>query len=234
MSKYILRGKAISFRKQGHTLTEVASHLGISKSTAALYCKEVTLSAVALLRIDKKVGDGRMKGRLIGARMNREMREERVREAQQWAEQLVGALSLRDVLFVGIGLYWGEGAKARKLNFTNSDPVILMFMKQWFQVVFKVPSEDFLVRIYINESHRDRYAKVKRFWIRTLKIRPDQLYEPTFIERPLRKVYENRETYYGVVSLRIRKSTDLQYKILGLMKAVGNAGVAQVVRALHS
>ena len=142
-------------------------------------------------------------------------------------------MSVRDALLLGIGLYWGEGAKGRKLSFSNSNPDMLVFMVIWFKLL-GVSSNDFLVRVYINESHRDRHRKVRNFWIKTLGIPVEQFYEPTFIKASLRKVYENRETYYGVVALRIRRSTILQDRILGLIKSVNTADVAQLVRAQHS
>lgn len=159
---------------------------------------------------------------------------QRVAEAENWAREKIFHLSQRDILLVGTGLYWGEGSKGRKLNFANSNPAVLKVIKRWFTEVLLVPSKNFLVRVSIHESHRDRYMKVQKFWERVLKLPARQFYKPTFLRTIQKKVYENRETYYGVVSLRIRKSTTLQYRILGLIKAVEDAGVAQVVRAAHS
>jgi hypothetical protein len=234
MSKSALTSKAQALRKEGLTLREIAETLNVSKHTVGSWCKNIELSASAMKELERRIGDGRMKGRLIGAALNKSNREKRVQGAEKWAEEELGQMSTRDILVAGIGLYWGEGAKARTLNFTNSDPKLLVFIKSWFQEALGVKQEDFLVRVCINESHRDRYEEVQRFWVRTLQLPASQFYKPTFIKTRLKKVYENRKTYYGVISLRIRKSTDLQYRILGLIKALSNAGVAQVVRASHS
>lgn len=234
MAKTNLISTAKSLREKGHTFIEIAKSLDVSRSTVSTWCRNTVLSHTAQTELERRVGDGRMRGRLVGARINKELREQRVQEAEKWAMNMVSTVDKRDLLLLGIGLYWGEGAKARKLNFTNTDPTILKCIMNWFELILNVEREAFLVRVYINELYRDRYKDIQTFWIQTLGIFPQQMYEPTFIKTPLRKVYENRETYYGVVSLRIRKSTELQYRILGLIKAVSNAGVAQVVRASHS
>lgn len=228
MAKLQVKVKAIGLRRSGLSCIEIAEQLNISKETVSIWCRDIQLSSEEVELFIAKRRDARNRGRLMGANTNRELREQRVREAEQWAKGIIGnSLSERDVLLTGIGLYWGEGAKGRKLTFTNSSPDILFFIKKWFELVLAVPPEDFLVRVYINEAHRERYATVKSFWMERLSLPGEQFYEPTFLKTRLRKVYENHETYYGVVALRIRKSTALQNKILGLVRAVNNAGVAQ-------
>ena len=235
MAKLEKKASAIKLRKAGLSFLEIAKKLDISESTAGAWCREIKLTQAEYSRLLTHTGDARNKGRMIGARMNRDLREQRVKDAEKWAQHIVGLrLDPRDVLLLGIGLYWGEGAKGRKLVFTNSSPGMLVFAIRWFEQILKVPRADFLVRIYVNESHRDRYPKIKKFWLKTLDIPARQFYEPTYVKSKLRKVYENRDTYYGVAGLRIRRSTSLQDRILGLIKAVDTAGVAQLVRAQHS
>ncbi len=234
MAKLERKEEALRLRREGWLLPEIAATLEISKSTAGIWCREIELSERSRGLLCSRADSRQMKGRLIGAEMNRRKREERVQTSEEWARDQIGELTTRELLFTGIGLYWGEGAKDRKLNFTNSDPALLTFMKAWFMQVLEVDPKDFLIRVTMNESHHDRYEQVERFWRKRLGIPKSQFYRPTFVKTPHKKVYENRETYYGVVSLRIRKSTDLQYKILGLIKAAGNADVAQLVRASHS
>lgn len=234
MSKLHKKPEAIRMRKEGFNFLEIAKKLDVSKSTVANWCNEIGMSKQLMIRLEERSHDARMRGRMAGATANREARNQRVNEAREWAKRVIGSrLSERDSLCLGIGLYWGEGTKGRKLNFSNSNPAILMFIMKWFEL-FGVAPTDFQVRIFINESHRDRYSKVKKFWTETLRVPPQQFYDPTYTKTPHKKVYENRESYYGVVALRIRKSANLQNKILGLMEAVVNAEVAQVVRASHS
>jgi hypothetical protein len=40
-----------------------------------------------------------------------------------------------------------------------------------------------------------------------------------------KKIYENREVYYGVLTLSIAKGTDLRYKILALLARASEAEI---------
>ena len=234
MAKFGKKINARLLRRRGMMLTEIAQKLSVSKSTISLWCRDIQLSVSVLRQMEKRTRNKHILAQRSGAESNKRLRLLRVEDAETWARNQILRCSTRDVLLAGIGLYWGEGSKGRKLNFSNSDPKLLSFIKQWFEVCLDVKSQDFLVRVSINESHRDRYEKVQRHWQHILRLPSRQFYRPTFLKTRQKKVYENRETYYGVLSLRVRNSTNLQYRILGLIKAMVPAGVAQVVRAAHS
>src|SRR3989344_9469705 len=88
--------------------------------------------------------------------------------------------------------------------------------------------------VYISESHAGRRGVVLAFWSRLLEVPVPRLKFILLKGRP-KKVYENHESYYGVCALRVRKGTNLKYRILGLIKACKeHAGVAQMVGAQHS
>ena len=227
MAKFHKKIQARLLRKNGQTLLEIAAKLDISKSTASNWCNDVVLTSVVKLQMQKRTKNRSLRSQLAGAATNRNRRLERVTQAESWAKQQVASLSRRDLLMTGIGLYWGEGSKDRKISFGNTDPFIVLFIKEWFEKIFGIPSTDFLIRVYINGTHKDRYPKVQKFWQDILKLPHNQFYSPTYTKAKHLKVYENRETYYGVLSLRVRNSTEIQYRILGLIKAVANAGVVQ-------
>lgn len=90
----------------------------------------------------------------------------------------------------------------------------------WFTRCLGVKKEYFHPRIFINASHRDRERVLVRYWSKTLGLPKDVFAKTIFITRPNKKVYENRNTYYGVLALRVRKGTDLRYKILALLDRV--------------
>ncbi len=45
------------------------------------------------------------------------------------------------------------------------------------------------------------------------------------IEAHRQKVYENYDTYYGVLHLKVRRSANLKYRILGLIDAMKKASI---------
>lgn len=75
-------------------------------------------------------------------------------------------------------------------------------------------------RIFINEIHRQRIKKVLNFWSNLLQLPIEQFGNPVLLKMKQRKIYDNHESYYGVLSLKIRKSTKLKYHIRGLIGAM--------------
>ncbi|MEJ0053964.1 MAG: hypothetical protein WDN10_04560 [bacterium] len=220
MAKSDRKQEARRLRARGLMFAEIAKRLNISKSTAGLWCKDLKLTSIALAKLAKKAGDGRQRGRLLGSQAIKRARLERVNQAETEARKLIGMINARDLLVAGAALYWGEGSKDRKLTFTNTNPHMLRFVLKWFFDSLNVAHEDIRVWIYINSTHADRSTQIFRFWRRELGLPAAQFANPVLLKARQGKVYEKRETYYGVVSLRIKKSTELQYKILGLIKAM--------------
>lgn len=52
-----------------------------------------------------------------------------------------------------------------------------------------------------------------------LEIPKLQFKSPIYIPQKTKKLYENHDNYYGVVALRVIKSTNLKYRIQGLISA---------------
>lgn len=95
--------------------------------------------------------------------------------------------------------------------------------------------EDIRPYLYIREVHKPRVNKILQFWSNFLSLPKEQFPVIIYIKNKHKKVYENHDSYYGVIALRVRAGTELKYKILGLIKACKEeAGVAQMVRASHS
>lgn len=153
------------------------------------------------------------------------------------ARNMISKLSIRDKLMLGIALYWGEGTKAVHSSttaITNSNPETVLFARNWFEQL-GVERSMFQPYIFISETHRSREKIILRFWSRYLEIVPSQFAPIVFLKAKPKKIYENHNSYYGVVALRVRKGKVLKYLILGLIRACKEkAGVAQLVRAVVS
>lgn len=157
---------------------------------------------------------------MIGAETNRRKKQENIKKQEAVAEKLVGKLTERDKSMLGIGLYWGDGVKkgGSGAAIVNSNPDILLFARDWFEQL-GVPRSEFYPYIYISEIHRPREGLIREFWSKCLDIPLEQFNKVTFLKGRPKKVYENHDSYYGVVALRIVRSVSLRYKILGLIKA---------------
>jgi hypothetical protein len=222
MAKFELKIKAYELRRRGESIGDIAKKLEVAKSTVSVWCRNLELSAVQENRIKENAYKKGHRGRLIGAQRNREKKLLRVKEAQTKAKKMVSEISDRDRFMLGIGLYWGEGVKADQstLAFVNSDVKSLIFMKCWFQDFFGVNDDCFNPYIFITEQHRHRERTIRKYWSQQLNLPLDQFKKVIYLKSSPKKVYENHQIYYGTVALRIKKSTDLKYLILGLVKYV--------------
>ncbi len=216
MAKTELRSSAHALRRSGKSIKEIARSLHVSPSTVSLWVRDIVLTSVQENTLRARMIAAGDRGRLMGAETNRRKRLEKISRARKEAAREIQSLSRRELLYLGLGLYWGEGTKAvsSALAISNSDPAILITAMQWFERCFEIRRDDFRPRIFINATHRDREQKLLAYWAKMLRLPKSQFSKTVFITRPNKKVYENHETYYGIVALRIRRGTNLRYRIL--------------------
>jgi hypothetical protein len=75
--------------------------------------------------------------------------------------------------------------------------------------------DDLRCRLSLNESHADRREKIEQYWSMTLHVPLSQFTKTTLIHSKWRKQCENKNDYFGVVSVYARKSTNLSYLVDG-------------------
>lgn len=206
-------------RKTGLSIKEIATRLQVSRGSVSIWCRDVDLSVQQRKHLKLKQIAAGHKGRLIGAEMNRRKKELEVQRQKEEASVLISHLSKRDRLMLGIGLYWGEGVKAdtSATALVNSDPEIVKFAKSWF-LSLGVQEEDLSPYVYLPEAHRGRERQVVKFWSFTLALPPSRFRQIIYLQGSRKKLYENHNSYYGIVALRVRKGTSLKYLIRGLIE----------------
>lgn len=220
MAKFEKRLEARRLRKKGWSIGGIAQHLNISKSTASAWCIDVRLTVAQKEFLRKKVIAAGHAGRIKGAEMNRQKKLDRINYHRYAALSEISCLSKRDLLLTGLGIYWGEGTKKGNLALVNSDPKLVLFMYKWFKISLGVMKDDFRPQIFINCMHKPRAQKVLTFWSDLLGLPMSQFGNTVFLKMKNKKVYENHDSYFGVIALRVKKGTDLKYRILGLIEAL--------------
>lgn len=221
MSKSQEKILALSLRRKGWSIKDIAKSLSVSRSSVSVWCQEVELSQSQKALLYKKQIAAGNKGRLLGAEMNRQKRLTAIESYVNEGARTVDKLSNRDLMMLGIGLYWGEGVKSRTSPATlvNSDPQIILLGKRWMEECLMVKTELFRPYLYINESQKHKSSDILKFWVNILNIPASQFHTPFIVKHVNKKYYENHEQYRGVLALRVMKGTALKYKILGLIKA---------------
>ncbi len=218
MAKFEIKIKARELRRTGVSILEISRQLSIAKSTVSLWCRDIFLTEDQKETLLKNKSWAGSRGRLLGAEANRQKRENTIEQSKAWAGSLLGAMNQRDLLITGVALYWAEGSKTdRRFIFVNSDPAMILVMYQWLKDIFGIQKETFMPRISINEIHKPRIQKVLEFWSNLLELPVEQFGKPWFIKAKVNKVYDNYDTYYGILRLGMRNAAPLKYKMLALI-----------------
>ncbi len=207
-------------RELGTSLGDISKKLHVTKSTLSFWCKDIILKESAIRKIKTK---GKLKSIRGLLRYSESKRKERITrnilQKQEGAKDL-GVLSNRDILMVGLGLYWGEGYKYEngEFGFTNSNPSMIRFYFKWLKL-WKAEKDSLIFRITLNEFFRKKEGKIKSFWVNFLGIKKEQFSKTTFIQTNLKKAsLKNIETYKGILRVKVKKGTYLRNKILGAIE----------------
>ena len=226
MAKSKEKNSALKLRQKGESIKGIAKKLKIAKSTVSLWCRDIELMPKQIQKLHEKMVKSGYKGRMKGARMQYERRLKKVEEWKKKGIKQIGRLSNRDLLIAGIALYWGEGAKKnRGVSFCNSDPEMIKFIIKFFRKVLKINKERFTAYIGINEIHKNRIEEVENYWLRITKIPKEQFTKTSLIKAKNKKNYKNFSVHYGTLTVKVRKSAELYYQILGLIKGLVKARI---------
>jgi transposase-like protein len=226
MAKSVEKLKAFGLRREGKSIKEIANLIGVTKNTVSKWVQDLPMTDEQIKNLQEEMCRRGNKGRMIGARMNKEKKIARINVARIEAENKIKKVSENELFYLGLGIYWGEGTKAEgtSLAVTNSDYRIIQIMIRWFSECFEIETKDLNPRVFISNTHIDREDKILAFWVEKLGIPPSQFKRTIFLEKG-KKIYENREVYYGVLTLSVAKGTDLRYKILAFLARVAEVEI---------
>jgi transposase len=221
MAKSAEKLRAREMRRNGKSIKEIARVLNVSRASASVWCADILLTKEQIERLENSKKEGGIKGSRKGALIQHQRKVNRMRLFEKEGRIATRRLNLRDLNMIGIGLYLGEGSKrSNRFYFVNSDPGLIWVVMEWLKKVFHIQPEDFYLRVMINEIHQHRDVIVKKEWSRITGIPMHQFRKTVFIRAKNKKIYENADRYLGVMGLYVRKSSMLQYRILGLMKGL--------------
>lgn len=216
--------EALILRKTGKSIKKIAATLGVSVSIVSLWCRGVKLTDEQKEKLKRRKVNIRHLRRL--AKQSHLEKIIRVEKLFKNSVEEIKPLTGQGLFLTGLALYWAEGFKSVKesrLGFCNSDPRMIKFMLRWFQKALKISKQDFLLRTEFNESHKDRTEEIKSFWSKLAQIPLTQFEKPFYHHSTWLRDYPNREDYFGVLRIRVRKSSELLYKTRGWIKGLSDA-----------
>ncbi len=132
------REKARELRATGMTLLDIATELGVSKSSVSLWVRDVEFTP------SKRRYGPRLRPNSLMRR-----KQEEIEALLSDGRERIGQLSERDFLVAGTALYAGEGDKRdHAVGFANGDPRMILFFVAWLRRFFVVDGSRLRLRLY--------------------------------------------------------------------------------------
>ena len=207
---------AVEFRKKGDSIGAIAKNLGISKSTAYEWTKNME-GAARFAEIGRKRWIEVLQP--LGAIGQRRKRERKIAlieaDTLKQLESLKTSPELeKSVLSV---LYWAEGSKGRgMLKFANTDPRLMKLFITLLRRSYILDERKFRVGLQLHWYHRDK--KVKKFWSELLSIPITQFHKTYHKKRSKEKVFRKN---LGGICFLIYNSDYLREQIVHFSYALG-------------
>ena len=207
-------------REEGRSVKEIERRLGVSRSTASLWVRDIPLTAEQ--RSSLKRRNPIYRGQFRGAAVNAERgRGRRLAYQERGRLRAKGA----DALYVaGCMLYWAEGDKGRHaVRLANADPAVIRHFAEFLRVEFGVADEQFRVTCNLFADHERRQREIEDFWLATLGLRRTCLCR-SFVNRYSRSSQKKRKNKlpYGTCRIAVH-STEIVQTIYGSIQEL--AGV---------
>lgn len=225
MTKLILKNRAIELRKSGCSYTDIKRELNVSKSTLTLWLRSVPYkpNEIVLKRFEH--------ARELSSLARTRIRVESETNALIAAEKDIGVkISARDLLFLGLGLYMGEGSKTAMVRVVNSDLEVIKLTMIWLKKVYGLRNNNFSIRIHLYPD--SDVEKCLDYWARNTGL-PLIQFHKTSIDRRTGKMKNHQgKLPYGTAHLTAKCCGDkslgvfLHRRILSsIVVAIKNAGL---------
>jgi hypothetical protein len=208
--------KARALRAEGRTLADIAQTLGVSKSSASIWVRDVPFTPSP-----RRYGPHRRPHPAHEAKLRQ------IEELNREGKERLGTLSGREVLVAGIALYAGEGAKDDgTVQFSNTDPTMIRFFCAWLRLFFDVDESRLRARVYLHEGLDLEAAE--SFWSELTGV-PRSQFRQAYRAVPDTSIRHNKHEYGCAYVYYCCSKTHRQ--IMGLIRALlsssSYSGVAQ-------
>ncbi len=201
-----LKREAQRLRRAGKFHVDIASQLGVSKSTAYEWTKNVQLSASKLRLMEKKKKTLQLEKIKNLATINKRRSYDRNKEIERQAKKIVGSLVLDEYqrqVMCSV-LFWCEGGKDVRggVQFINSDPVLIASFLHLLRQSFEIDENKLRGLVHLHKYHDE--AEQLKYWSRVTKIPASQFYK-SYIKPNTGK--NSRVGYPGCISIRYADSS---------------------------
>lgn len=217
-----LKNRAIVLRKSGESYNNIRKILKLkSKGTISNWFKNIKLSEKSKKLLEKNNKLAHVRGLFI-ANKNRKIKiENENKKAYIEGQNCIESISKKELLLIGVALYWGEGKKSERsvisLDFSNSDPIMISVYMRFIREILKIPEEKIRAGIHLYSSISTNIAR--KFWSKITKLPENRFYIVTQISRASKNKRPFNILPYGTVVIKIN-SREPFYKVKGMIKGI--------------
>lgn len=217
-----LYNRALELRLAGWSYKMIEAEVGVSRSTLSGWLRNVTFAEYDP-RVQQRVLQAQLKATQRN-RLRREVADQRIRGevAVEMGELLADGLSDRELFFLGLMLYWAEGAKTHgHVGITNSDPRLVQMFVLWLDRCFGVGLDH--LRAHVHSYPDVDTDEAEQYWAAVIGIDRRQFYKAQIDRRTGKSVEKHGKLRYGTIHVRALGpgTTDLHRRILGLIANLG-------------
>ena len=221
MAKSKEKLQALILRRDGESIKVIAKRLSVSAGSVSVWVKDIVLTQPQIKNLQKRSTDALFGKKKHYLDQQKKKHEAKVADIMRRGMKRLGKLSKRDVFVLGTALYWGEGFKKDSLvGLGTSDPIAAKFFIHWLQTCFHINKENLIVRVTVNIGYKDSVRVIETYWADALGIAIQQFSKPFFQNTKWKKEYENKNQYYGVVRIRVRRSINILREIKGSIAGI--------------
>lgn len=212
------KSEAIKLRKLGRSYNEILKEVPIAKSTLSLWLRGIGLAKKQTQRLTEK----RRLAQVKAQEACRRYRISRETNTVNAAKKEIENISEREFWLIGIAIYWAEGAKqkphnvSQRVSFCNYDYGMVLLFDKWLKEACHLKNDDLVYSIYMHRT-ADK-EKIKKFWEKLLNTKIERIYFKKHNPKTIRK--NTGDSYHGMLRIDIKKSTDLNRKILGWIQGI--------------
>jgi len=165
------REMAVKLRLKGLSYSQIKQQVKVGNGTLSYWLKNYQLTKAQKDKLGENK-DAQVEKFRETMKKKRELLESTERKIQL---KKIGSLSKRDLMMIGVGLYWGEGKKLGSLvSVTNTDPAMIKFILFWLEECFGMDRKDKKIRIYTHLYSDMNIEKEVNYWREILDVNAAQ------------------------------------------------------------
>jgi len=202
----------------GYSYNQIKNKLTISKGSIS-YCFK------HLSNLDKgKVISFRIRNwKLSYYKKAQKIKDTKLKEEKILREKslkVINDISNRELLLIGSSLYWAEGGKTNRwgLQFSNSDPDMIILIMKYFRKIVKVPESKFYMQMVLHANVDEKLAL--DYWSKITYVNKSQFKKACYsLSKSSKQLRNIGKLPYGTLQVRVHNKK-LTQQVYGYIEGI--------------